>query len=434
VEDILHNALKVADAAEVYYEEGEGSSISFENNKLKAVSTKAHRGVGLRVIRNGRIGFSSTTDFNRKDRLVQNALASAEFGQEAKFEFPSSAQPPQVRIHDKRVTDYPLEGAVAKGRQAIERILSEYPDVKCNIDIGIGRDTTRLLNSAGLDVTYEGTMYSLSISALQVRDEGLVWIGEGSLSRALEGDLLELAGKILQKLSWCRKEIHLGVEKLPVVFTPKCCSELLACFLMGANGKLVQKGASPLCGKLGEKLLDERISIFDDSTVDYAPGSAPVDGEGLPARRMPLYENGVLKNYIFDLQTAGMMNAKPTGNATRGFSTQPAPGNNNIIVSTGGMSMEQMIADMKRGVLVDQLLGSGQSNTLAGEFSVNIELGFLVENGEIVGRVKDCMAAGNAFELMKRVIDIGSEAEWHGAAKLPAIYLDAVSIAGKQKE
>ena len=99
------------------------------------------------------------------------------------------------------------------------------------------------------------------------------------------------------------------------------------------------------------------------------------------------------KNYIYDLQTAGIMNAKSTGNGTRSFASQPSPGNSNVIIEPGEMKFEDMIKDMKRGILVDQVLGGGQSNILAGEFSVNIDLGFLVENGEIVGRVKglyDC--------------------------------------------
>ncbi len=86
-EKILDLALKNSDSAEVIYEEGESRSISFENNKLKSVFTKSIRGIGLRVIKDGKIGFSSTTDFRKPEQLVTNALESAEFGQEAKFEF-----------------------------------------------------------------------------------------------------------------------------------------------------------------------------------------------------------------------------------------------------------------------------------------------------------------------------------------------------------
>ena len=88
-EKILDLALKGSDSAEVIYEEGESRSISFENNKLKSVYTKSIRGIGLHIIKDGKIGFSSTTDFRKPEQLVTNALESAEFGQKARFEFPS---------------------------------------------------------------------------------------------------------------------------------------------------------------------------------------------------------------------------------------------------------------------------------------------------------------------------------------------------------
>jgi len=138
----------------------------------------------------------------------------------------------------------------------------------------------------------------------------------------------------------------------------------------------------------------------------------------------------VLMNYYYDLQTAGMMNTRSTGNGGRGSGSQPAPGTTNIIVRPGDAKLEAMIRGMKRGLLVDQVLGGGQSNLLAGYVSVNIDMGFLIENGEIVGRVKDCMLACNIFEAFKRVVAISDAPEWHGALYAPAIQFDAISVAG----
>ncbi|MEK7789856.1 MAG: metallopeptidase TldD-related protein, partial [Planctomycetota bacterium] len=161
-----------------------------------------------------------------------------------------------------------------------------------------------------------------------------------------------------------------------------------------------------------------------------ADSSYPCDSEGTPSQRTPLFEKGVLKNYLFDLQTAGIMKAKSTGNGNRGFSSQPSPGNSNITVEPGTMSFEAMIKDIGYGLLVDQVLGGGQSNVLAGEFSVNIDLGYLIENGEIVGRVKDCMFAGNAFEVFNNIVAIGDKAEWHSSIKVPPFYFKSINVAG----
>src|SRR3989339_272325 len=429
-EKILELALKQTSSAEVLYEEGETRSVSFENNKLKYVNTKSIRGIGLRIIKDGRIGFSSTTDFRKPENLVANAIESAKFGQVAAFDFPSKNNFPIVAVLDQRVIDYPINKCVDIGKEAIEKALSVNPSYECSVGIGKGHGKRRLINSKGLDVSIASTSFGIGIDILQIKGHSLLWIGEGEGSKGLATDLNKHVDKALRGLKLAEKELKLKTGTYPIVVTAKAMGNLLATFETGCNGKLVQKGASPLTNKLGEKLIDERVSIYDDATIDMADSSYPWDAEGIPAQRTPLLEKGVLKNYLFDLQTAGIMKAKSTGNGNRGFSSQPSPGNSNVIVDPGNMPFEAMIKNVKYGVLVDQVLGGGQSNILAGEFSVNIDLGYLIENGEIVGRVKDCMFAGNAFEVFNNIVAIGDKAEWHGSIKVPPFYFKAINVAG----
>ncbi len=429
-ERTLDLALKGSDSAEVIYEEGESRSISFENNKLKSVYTKSIRGIGLRVIKDGRIGFSSTTDFRDPGRLVTNAIESAKFGQEARFGFQPNSEFKSVTLFDEDVENYHVEKGIQIGKEAIDRVLSVNPDYECGVSIGKGASKSHLINSSGLDVSSRSTSFGTSIDILLVKDKGLLWVGEGESSAKLSDNLCEQVAKALHDLKLAENEVDISTGSYPVVFTSKAIGTLLSTFETGCNGKMVQKGVSPLTGKLGQKIIDERISIYDDPTIDYADGSYAFDDEGVSARRTPLFESGVLKNYIFDLQTAGIMNTKSTGNGTRSFASQPSPGNSNVVVESGDMKFEDMIKDMKHGVLVDQVLGGGQSNILAGEFSVNIDLGYLVENGEIVGRVKDCMVAGNVFDVFNNIIGIGDKPDWHGSLCVPPFYFKSINLAG----
>jgi PmbA protein len=431
-EIILDLALKNSDSAEIIYEEGESRSISFENNKLKSVYTKSIRGVGLRVIKDGKIGFSSTTDFRIPEKIVTNAIESAKFGQEAKFEFQSKSEFKDVKLFDGNVVNYPIEKGIQVGNKAIDKALSVNPNYECGVSIGKGVSKSRLINSNGLDVNTQSTSFGTSIDILLVKDNGLLWVGEGESSAKLSDDLGKHVEKALSDLKLAEKEVDISTGSYPVVFTSKAVGTLLSTFETGCNGKIVQKGVSPLTGKLGQKILDDRISIYDDPTIDYADGSYSCDDEGVSARRTPLFESGVLKNYIYDLQTAGIMNAESTGNGTRSFASQPSPGNSNVIVDSGEMKFEDMIKDIKYGILVDQVLGGGQSNVLAGEFSVNIDLGYLVENGEIVGRVKDCMVAGNVFDVFNNIIALGDKSDWHGSLRVPPFYFRSVNLAGNK--
>ena len=421
IEKILDLAMKSAAAAEVICTESESRRAEFENNRLKYITTKSVRGAGLRVIRNGRIGFSSTTDLSRPERLVEHALESAKYGQEAKFHFPSESCPAQVKVHDPRVTDFAIADGVKCTAAAIDKILAAVPRAQCGGDVLKRSGRQRIINSAGMDIAFDYTEFRCDTSALLVRDGSLLWAGDHDSSCGLLDTWEQQADKVIADIRAAEREVVPEPGAYQVIFTPDSVGCLLAPFEQGMNGKLVQKQVSPLTGKLGEKIVDTRITLIDDGTIDFAAGSCPVDDEGVPARRNILLENGVLKKYIFDLQTAGMMGAQPTGSGMRSFQSQPSPGLTNIVINAGDTPYEKLIAGMKRGLLIDEVLGAGQSNTLAGEFSVNIDLGYLVENGEIVGRVKDCMLAGNVFDAFNRIAALGDRSVLKADLKAPHV-------------
>jgi len=427
-ERVLEEARRRADAAEVIYEESEDHSVEFENNVLKGVSADTARGVGLRVIHRGRIGFSSTTDPEALGRLVDNALASAAFGQEARFEFPATCRMPQVAVYDPDVAEFTAKQGIAMVRAAIDYLRTQMPDLHCGGGVSWSLTRRRLLNSRGLDVELQTSSFEMGIEALRVDEDGFLEVGEGRGWRRPTDDLMPQTRRVAEKIRLAGRTAPPVAGQLPVIFAPKAVGVLLASLAMNTNGKYVQKGVSILKDRRGEKIVDERITLWDDSLVDYAPGSLPVDGEGVACRRLPVIEKGVLCNFCFDLQTAGLLGCESTGSATRSFSTMPAPSHANLRMEPGESSLARMIPEMKRGIVVDQVLGAGQSNVLAGEFSLNLDLGYLIENGEIVGRLKNTMISGNVFDVLNDLVAIGQPAEWHGSEEVPALWLRGVSV------
>ena len=430
VDRLLELASRQADAAEVHLVESESRPIEFENNQLKYINTKSRRVLSLRVIHEGRIGFASSTDPAQTEQLVTSALESAQYGQEAKFAFPGAAAMPDVAVHDPRVVDFPVQRGIEMGRDAIDAVCAEFDDVLCGAEIATWVGRTRIANTSGLDAASDMTGLDCYLTGLRVRGDGILWLGEGDSSRALEANFERYVAKIVADIRAAETECAAPSGDLPVLFTAKAVGLLLQIFQTVVNGKLVQKGASPLVGRIGETILDERITLSDDGTVPFGDGSCPCDGEGVPSRRTPLFERGVLRNFLFDLQTAGMLGAESTANAGRGFASIPVPDATNLVLEPGDQSFEAMQAGIERGLLVDEVLGGGQSNVLAGEFSVNVGLGYLVEKGEIVGRVKDTMVAGNVFETFNRIRAIGDTQQTQGSIIAPAICFDAVAVAG----
>jgi PmbA protein len=127
--------------------------------------------------------------------------------------------------------------------------------------------------------------------------------------------------------------------------------------------------------------------------------------EGVPRRSTPLIEKGVLKSFIYDLDTAGRAQAPPTGHGSDREYT-------NLVISPGETPYKTMIAGIEDGILAHEFLGLGQGNPINGEFSVNLFLGYKIEQGKIVGRVKDVMLAGNVFDAIKDISAISQERQW----------------------
>lgn len=431
MEEILNLALKGADSAEVIGVESEWTSIEFKAGRLNSVETGYTIGAGLRVVKEGKIGFSSTTDLSRKAELVDYALASIRFGQEARFEFPDKADFRPVDVVDPALEDFRVEDGIAEGRKAVDLIWQKDRTIHVEIQIGVKNSGVRVLNSRGLDEGYEKTTFSYHITGMVVSDQGFLWVEEGVSSGRLRLETEELVGRLLQKVELARNIAQVENKSMPVIFAARAMPNLLAALQLGTNGKQVQKGASPLAGREGEKILDPRITIFDDGTLGLGWGSAPFDGEGVPCGRTSLFEKGVLRGYIFDLQTAGLMDTRSTGNARRSHDSLPAPGFTNLVVEPGDTTLEEMIKNTGEGLLVYSVLGGGQSNLLAGDFSLNVMLGYKIERGQLVGWVKDTMVAGNVYQALNELAAVGREVEEIGGFMVPPFHFQRLNVVSK---
>ncbi|HTY08420.1 MAG TPA: metallopeptidase TldD-related protein [Candidatus Edwardsbacteria bacterium] len=432
IERVLALAKHKCDAAEVIASSGETMPVEFRSGKLHAVEHKEIRGLGLRVIRNGRIGFSSTTDLARLGELVDHAVESAAFGQYARFAFPKSCSGSKVQVRDPRVERYTVDQAIREGGKALAALKQRTPELKCDVSFAKRLTTVSLANSAGLYAGYDKTSFGYSISGLGVVDGSLLFVGDGRRGCGLQVDTARMVAKIATLLRHAKKTGKVANAKLPVLFAHDAMYLFWMALGMGVNGKMLQKKSSPLQGRIGEQLLDKRITVHDDPLQPLLSGSAPYDAEGVCTARLPLFDKGVFRSFVYDLQTAGIMNAQSTGAAQRDFSTQPQPSTSNIVVAAGRHPFAEMVKSIERGVLVYDLLGAGQSNLLAGDFSANIGLGFLIEKGRIVGRVKDAMVAGNVYDLLKnKVLAVSREVEDKGSQRTPAILFKDVSIAAK---
>ena len=407
--------------------------VEYEMNQLKAINMEETEGWALRVIQDKKIGFSSSTSKNQIDGMINKALEVAQFGQVARFDFPEEIKDDneqKINLYDESVQNRSISDMIEIGNKIVKHALAINPDLRCDAEVSKQEGFVQYANTKGESFSYKKTLFSHSIMLQDTKENDMMMLIESMQWGNADLSLKALLERLERKIKWSKKIVSIESASMPVIFTPKALLVLILPFISGLNGMIVNKKISPLQDKINELISNSLFSMYSDGTIDYASGSAPYDDEGVLMRRLPMIEKGILKNYYYDLQNAAEAGVEPTGNGIRpGFHSSPSPGVANLVIPEGKISFQEMIKDIKEGIIVDQVLGLGQGNVLSGAFSNNVQLGFKIKNGKVVGRIKNVMIAGNAFEVMKDIVAIGDESRWvSGQYYFPHIYIKSISV------
>jgi PmbA protein len=430
---VLGLAGRRAEQAEVFAIESVETPVSFEANRLKQLWTRRTRGMALRVIAGGHVGLISTTRMENAEQLVADALAVAAFGASAEYQLPSQIGDTALHLTDPSVEALTVEQMVEMGTQMIERARANHTDLLCEAELDRSAITVQIANSAGASGSYRKSDLGVSFGANLIRGTDMLDVWQSRASCRLDFHPNDLVDTVLERVDLAEQTSNVSTGQLPVIFTPKgIAGTLLNSLASGFNGKTVLEGASPVGDKLGQRVFSDRLTLYDDGLIDYGPGSEPFDDEGTPTRKTALVAEGVISSFIYDLYTAARAGTQTTGNAGRGLASLPSPAAHTLTMEPGSASLQEMMADIREGLLVDQVMGAWAGNVLAGEFSGNVHLGYRIQNGKVAGRVKDTMVAGNVFQVLAEVAGVGRELHWVGGSlRLPYLYLPAVGVASK---
>lgn len=429
LDQILKLATQKAEAVEIYYLSTQETPIKFENNRLKSLQTKAQQGVALRLIYQGRLGFASSTDLTRVEDLVEGAIQTAKFSDMAQFQFASSYNFNSPKLEGNLPN---VNQLIASGQEIIERIHNYHPDILVNIDFNIQNKNIKILTNTDVYAQRFNQLVNVNISGNLVRNEDFLQISTSDVISDRPLDINKLLEKLIQKYRWAENSAKITTGNFPVFFTPTALGKAIArLFKTVLSGQVVELKASPLADQVGETMFDPRFTLFEDPNI--GPYACPFDDEGMPTMVKTFIEAGTLKSFYWDQQWAARAGCKSTGNGFRDGLSQPTPSLINLSISPGLASERALISNIKEGLIVDRVLGGGQSNQLAGEFSVNLDLGYKVEKGEVTGRVKNTMVAGNIFEAFQNLVDIGNFPELVGNSYyLPCIVFQNLGVATRE--
>jgi PmbA protein len=429
VEQVIELANKKGIAAEVYYVSSQDTPIEFANNRLKSLETKASEGIALRVIADGKLGFASSTDLTRLADLVDAAIATAAIGDPVEFDFTQNVNSVEAK------SDYQppkTDKLVEVGSDLISKVHQYNPDILVDVSFHSGSSLVKLATTTNVYTEQNGQSLSAVISGNLVRGEDFLQAYSYEVSRDREPDYQAILTKLIAKYQRAEGAASIKSGTYPVLFTPSAVSSTMGrMFGTIFSGQSVVQKASPLTDKLGVKMFDERLSVYEDPSIGVS--ACDFDDEGVPTSKKSLIEQGIVQQFYWDRRWAARQGIESSGNGFRGGISRPSPSLANVCLTPGSTSVDDLIAGIEEGIIVDQVLGAGQSNVLAGEFSVNIDLGYKVEQGKIVGRVKDTMVAGNIFEAFSNLVDLSDRAEWVGSSSyVPHILFAKLGVAARQ--
>ncbi len=425
-----------ADAADVLYV-GDGSTgVQVRLGELEDVERSEGEDIGLRFFVGRRSASVSSSDLSSEAlaALVERAAAMAREAPEDDF----SGLAPEDRLLREGGADVegddgrdPLPTELKAMALAIEDAARAVPGITNSEGAGVtaGRSVIALATSHGFCRGYRTSGYSGSASVIA---------GEGG---AMQRDYASHSARWLEDLDGPeaigRKAGERAVARLnpgkvasgtmPVVYDPRVGTSIVSHLLAAITGPAITRKTSFLLDHEGKPVFGPGVTITDDPHRRRGLRSKPFDGEGVATGPSKLVDGGRLTGWLLDSASARQLGREPTGHATRGIGGTPGASATNVDMLPGTLTVEELIADIRLGVYVTELIGQGV-NPVTGDYSRGAT-GFLIENGQIAGPVAEITIAGNLIEMFRELVP-ANDLEHRRAVNVPTLRIEGMTVAG----
>jgi PmbA protein len=440
--DVVDRARRLgADEVDAYVVSSTESSVQVRRGAVERVVDAGSHGVGIRVIKQKRTSICSTSDLTPQalERMVADAIELASISEPDEFAgLPDRgdlalASQPNLQLYDEAIealsTDQMRDMALR-----CEQAGYDFDSRVTNSDgteMGVVRSHVALANSLGFGGAYFGTYASLSMEAICDDADGKkrndYWY---TAERALHR--LESPEEVGRKAA-SRAVAKLGARKVattavPVVWEAPVAHRLLRLVAGAASGEALYKRSTFLAGLEEEPIASPLFSLTDEPLLPGRIGSRPFDGEGVTTRRLPLFEAGVFRGFLFDSYHARRLGRRTTGSAHRGLASEPSPGSSNLVLAPGETPLEGLYQDIEQGLLLTDLMGFGFNQT-TGDFS-NGAQGFWIERGRVTFPVTEINVSGNLKDMLAAIDAVGSDLLWRGSSAAPSLRMSRLTVSG----
>jgi PmbA protein len=425
-----------ADAADAVAVRAMSLSIEVRDGAVEESESAEGDDLGLRVLVGKRQAVVSTNDMasDGSAALAARAVAMARAAPEDKYagladEALLAHDFPDLDLIDPDLpTVAQLEAMAREAEAAALAVKGVAKSGGASASAGIGGMV--LVTSHGFRGAYLGSSHGVSMTA--IAGEGTGMERDYDYSSVRHASDLESPQKIGRTAGERAVERinprKVTTRKVPVVFDPRVAGSLVSHLASAANGASVARKTSFLRDKMGQKLFADGIRIIDDPLRKRGLRSHPFDGEGVAGKKLALVDDGVLRSWILDCSTARELGLTTTGHASRGVSSTPSPGASNLHLEAGTLSPGALIADIKDGFYVTDLIGMGV-NMVTGDYSRGAS-GFWIENGKRTYAVSEVTIAGHLLDIF-RTLTPADDLEFRYGINAPTVRLEGLTVAGQ---
>jgi len=421
-----------ADEVEVFGLMASSVNVDIQLDRIDLARESFSRGIGVKAVVNGAVGFSSTNDPARIVDAAKAATSSAS----VRNSDPDWTGLPQAcdysvvkGIHDPRIANIDVETCIDLSMKMIDGAVSLDDARPTSGKFTCLESDYVILNSNGVEVREASTRIDGFIECRAGDGNDMSTAYEFDISRNHDIDFFNIGSEAARQALEGVGGVGVDTCKTDVLLKPNAIADILeSTFINSLNSENVQKGRSALAGKLGEKIGADSLDIVDDGLLEGGIGSASADDEGTPSRNNHILENGVLGTYLYDKYTAGKDGVESTGNAVRGNYAQ------STYIDIRNLEIlyppSDIIVETQKGMLVGSVIGAHTANPISGDFSVEARNSFLIEDGDIGSPIKSMMVTGNAFELLQNICGAGRDIRVLGNIITPTVKVSGLKIVG----
>jgi PmbA protein len=434
--DLIARATKAgAEAADAVLFESASLSHAQRLGKVEKLERSESYDLGLRVLIGKRQAIVSSNDRSAAAlaELIERAIAMAKTVPEDPYCGLAAREElardwPALDLEDPKE---PAPETLIARAAAAEDAARAVPGVTNSegAEASWSRSKVALVASNGFAGSYAGTHSSISAAVLAGSGTGMerdydystaVWAEDLLDPQAIGKSAGERAVKRLNP----RK---MPTQKVPVVFDPRVAGGVLRHLVGAISGPSIARGTSFLKDKLGQRIFPAGLRIIDDPHRKRGLRAKPFDGEGVRNQRRALIEDGVLQTWLLDQRSARQLGLKSTGHASRGTSGPPSPAPTNLYMEPGKVSPDELIADIRQGFYVGELMGMGV-NGVTGDYSRGAA-GFWIENGKLAYPVSEVTVASNLKEMFLH-LTAANDLVFKTGSDAPTLRIEGMTVAG----